>query len=608
MRIWAEVYDSSGAKVAWIESLISANASARLDEAGTFDLQCGLRQDVIDYLIRDNEIALFAQEDNEQPVEWLRGIIIKARVQETGDNLSISISGRDLMEELRRVVVGLGRSYTAQTLQVIMTSLASLVSGWTASVETAYASQLQTARFDGTKVLKAMLQSTKQTGLHIRYGSTRQVQIGVFGELATTPSGEPIWAIKPPSSIGRELYSNNAVLLIDQISMTEDGDTLVNWAIPMGAGEGSAATTLKDTTYEIFNTDNTVYQAGNPSTYPIYRRINSNSIVEYYIDATLGDDEHQDTLSFKEIGPIANSALANQYASDALADACMASLARTRVPNTTYTLTVKKVRVDLQPGDKIHVQFKGIVPMVGDPTATRPTLTYIDVDEDLWVMEISRNFSDSGINTTLKVSTVDKHVQDDTDIIVEVLDRSEVNNLSIKTRTTSYEKTYYDNVGNNGSAYRPATFRFRAKNTVTDVVAVLFSFRTYPLDATTASIWIAPTTFQLWWQETDGYNYPSDVSIWVNGTDVTAALAPGGVQWNDGGTNAALNVEDLDITQYIIDNGIHNETVVELKCESRVGEVRFNSGYTSTVQSTASHGIVEATFNITTNVRDIVPS
>jgi len=590
MRLWAEIYNTSGVQVAWTEAIISANVSARLDEAGTFDLQCGLRQDVIDYLVRDNEIALFAQEDNEQPVEWLRGIIIKARVQETGDNLSISISGRDLMEELRRVVVGLGRSYTAQPLQVIMSSLASLVSGWTASVETAYASQLQTARFDGTKVLKAMLQSTKQTGLHIRYGSTRQVEIGVFGQAATTPSGEPIWAIKPPSSIGRELYSNDAVLLIDQISVTEDGDTLVNWAIPMGAGEGSAATTLKDTTYEIFNSDNTVYQAGNPSTYPIYRRVNSNSIVEYYIDATLGDDEHQDTLSFKEIGPIANSTLANQYASDALADACMASLARTRVPNTTYTLTVKKVRVDLQPGDKIHVAFKGIVPMVGDPTATRPTLTYIDVDEDLWVMEISRNFSDSGISTTLKVSTIDKHVQDDVDLLVEVLDRSDVRNLIPSLQPYNFDNTWQDSIKYGVAPYnKDATFPFTVNSFVTRLPVVIVRFKTLPLWLPATFYDLTPAEFN--WDVRVSIEYPSDVQMFVNGVDVTSLYAPGGNPWNFGGVNAALDVT-CDISNLINEaaGGLYQTHTIVFKCGSRFGE---KAVYAPLRTGEVSQGIVE---------------
>jgi hypothetical protein len=563
---------------------------------------------VIDYLVRDNEIALFAQEDNEQPVEWLRGIIIKARVQETGDNLSISISGRDLMEELRRVVVGLGRSYTAQPLQVIMSSLASLVSGWTASVETAYASQLQTARFDGTKVLKAMLQSTKQTGLHIRYGSTRQVEIGVFGQAATTPSGEPIWAIKPPSSIGRELYSNDAVLLIDQISVTEDGDTLVNWAIPMGAGEGSAATTLKDTTYEIFNSDNTVYQAGNPSTYPIYRRVNSNSIVEYYIDATLGDDEHQDTLSFKEIGPIANSVLAKQYASDALADACMASLARSRVALISYTLTVKKVRVDLQPGDKIHVQFKGIVPMAGDATATRPTLTYIDVDEDLWVMEISRNFSESGMTTTLKVNTVDKHVQDDTDILVEVLDRSEVQNLSVQTFPAWIINSSKDFIQTDsvigGFSWKPAIFKAKFDDLITDVVSMKLQFKSETLFAT-AQINTSVGWFPVYNQRIlKGTNYPEGITLLINGIDVTTDL---GGPW--GTVSAAVDVE-LDITNYIVDaiGGLYQDHSFEFRCALLSTPATENyPNYNASSTILASNGVIYCETRALVVTRAITP-
>lgn len=603
MRLWAQVYDSSSTLLAYLPDLISASVTSKLDQAGSFDLQCPLDEAVIDYLVTGNEVALMVQDDAEASREWTRGKITSMRVRESAGTLSISISGRDLLEELRYYTVGLGRAYTAQTAEVIIDDLLSLVSGWAGSYDATASTQLQTARYDGAKVLKAVVRTVEELGLHFRLGGTRVLEVGAFGESLTVNSNL-VRAIRPPSSITRELYDNDAVLLIDDISVSSNVDSLVNWAIPLGAGEGVAATTLKNTTYEILNTDNTTYQAGTAPDYPIYRRVNDFAIAEYYVDASEGDALHQDTLSFKEIGPLANSDAANAAASDALARATFESLRRTRTAITSLEISVKKARVTIQPGDLIRVTYKGVVKMAGNPKSTRAELTYINVDADYWVMGVRQQISEGGITTTLTVNTIDQHLIDDKDILVEVLDRTQVQNVAVKTRTTSYEKTYYDNVG----YQRPATFRFRAKNTVTDVVAVLFSFRTIPLDATTASIWIAPSTFQLWWQETDGYNYPSDVSIWINGVDVTSELAPGGVQWNDGGTNAALDVQDLDITSYIIANGIHNETTVQIMCDVRVGEVRFNSGYVSLIQAGASCGRVEAMFNITTNVRDVIPA
>jgi len=600
MRIWAEVYDSSGAEVAFIDSLISANASSRLDEAGTFDLQCALQQDVIDYLINGNEIALYAQEDTETPVQWTRGKIIKPRIQETGDNLSISISGRDLMDELRMKVVGLGRSYNAQTVQTIMDDLVGLVDGWTADVETANASLLQTARFDGAKVLKAILQSTKQLGLHIRNGTVnRTLEIGAFGTAATTANGQAIWAMRAPSSITPEFYSNNNVLVIDTISVTDDLDPSVNWAIPMGAGEGTAATTLKDTSYEILNTDNTVYRAGTTPTYPIYIRTNDFDIDEYYIDASDGDDQRQDTLSFKTIGPIANSSTAKQLASDALADACMASLARTRVALTSYTLTVRKLRVDIRPGDLIHVQYKGVVPTTGDPKATRSTLTYIDVDEDLWVMGMQRSASENGFITTLQVSTVDRHVMDDTDIMVEVLDRSEVQNLTVQTFPFGFqdssERVIQGASSPSDAQYKTANFSLKVPDFFTEVIRVDLQLVTRPLYSMTdvgAVLGPLPEALKYYYAVYPSTNYPCDITITIDGVDRTTAL---GGPWNASAGNSAVDVT-LDISEYIVDavGGLYQNHTIVFAAGYKAGEVRVNTSHPSEPAGNASNGVVEA--------------
>jgi hypothetical protein len=68
MQVWADVYNSTGVKVAVIDQLVSAGATRRLDQAGTFDLQCALDEDVITHLVTGNEVALYVQEDRRTPV------------------------------------------------------------------------------------------------------------------------------------------------------------------------------------------------------------------------------------------------------------------------------------------------------------------------------------------------------------------------------------------------------------------------------------------------------------------------------------------------------------------------------------------------------------
>jgi hypothetical protein len=463
----------------------------------------------------------------------MRGRITKAVKQETGDSISIKISGRDLMEELRWQTVGLGLTFNAQTVQAIMSGLTARVPGWTAAVDAANQTRLQTARFDGSKVLKAVLKSAGQLGLHVRNGTTpRTLEIGAFGTAATTPLGEAIRAIKPPSSVTPELLANDAVLLIDSISMTEDGDALVNWAIPMGAGEGSAATTLANTTYRILNTDNTIYRAGIVPTYPIYRRVNAANIAEYYIDASAGGTQHQDTLSFKEIGPIANSTVAKQYAADALAVACMESLKRSRQANISFTLSVKKLRVDLRPGDMIHLTHKGVIPTYNDPKSDRYELKYMDIDQDVWVMGVQCNISDSGLSYTLQVNTVDQHIKDDTAILVEVLDRSEVQNLSVRTVPIGFVFPFEDIIQGGftaSSVHKDAVFPFSISDIFTDITSVklrLVTKNLYVLAGTGMDnqYGSAIHASDYWFSVQFSTNYPSDLTLSIDGVDATTPL------------------------------------------------------------------------------------
>ena len=613
MRVWADVYDQSGAKVATIAEIISASTSTRLDEAGTFELSGAVSEKVVDYLVRDNEVAIYRQEDTETPVLWMRGKIIKPRTQETGDSITISISGRDLLEELRWVVVGLGRTYTAQTVQAIMDDLTSLASGWTAVVESAHAADLQTARFDGTKVLKAILKSVDQLGLHIRNSTTARVlEVGAFGDMATTASGATIRALHAPTSIGRELYDNDAVLLVDSISVTEDGDTLVNWAIPMGAGEGSAATTLKYTTYEILNTDNTVYRAGTTPYFPIYRRVNDQNIEEFYIDASDGATQHQDTLSFKEIGPIANSTLAKQYAADALALACIESLKRSRLPLTSYTLTVKKVRVDLRPGDMIHLTYKDVVWTKDDPNATRWELVPLDVDEDLWIMGVQRSMNDSGMTTTLQVNTIDQHIQTDQQMIVDVLDRSEVQNLSIQTFPFGFqdssERIIQGSTLPSDAQYKTAVFSLEIPDIFTDVVAVKLRLITRPLySMTDVGPLIVPSVpysaaLDYFYAVYPGTNYPSDITLTIDGVDVTSDL---GGPWNPSAGNSAVDTI-LDITTYIVNaaGGLYQDHSVVFAAGYKTAEAKVSTAHNSSVTN-ASNGVINCQFLFLGNARGL---
>lgn len=607
MRVWAEVFDAQERKVALIDRVIDASALRRLDAAGSWSMQCALDERVLSYLVTGNTVAVYVEQQGRTRL-WTRGRISKRRVEEREGSFAIHVSGHDEMDELRYPVVGIGRVYTAQTVQAIMSDLISLAPGWTVSVDTATAARLQTVRLDGAKVLRALVRMADELGVHFRAGfDPRSLEVGVFGDAAAAR------AIKPPSTVGIELYDNTDVLLIEEMAVEDDIDDVINWVIPLGAGEGAAALTLKYTSYQILTAENAVYRTGIVPPFPIYRRENSSGNAEYYIDGRSGSEvARQETVTFKEIGPVANSDAAKQIASDALANAAFEYLRRRREPLRTYRLMATKDEALLKPGQLMRVTFKGFVEAAGDPTASGSRLTYIDVDEALWITGIQRTISDTGQRTDLEVSNIDRVRQDDKDILVEVLETVDAQNVAVKSIVCNYSYSGTDTVQWGTFPYHQKRARFPLviSDNVTEIISVTLNFFTRPLSTTCNfdhysgaaphDTFLGSMAFSVRLSE----HYPTNIRLFINGTNVTTAL---------GGPWATIDdevLETLDITEYITgaDGGIYQTHWIEFECEEDTGTdlVHIVIGPTSVVN--ISHGMIDTAIDVLAVTRATAPT
>lgn len=605
MRVWAELYDTAGNKTGTgpITAIKSASVSQVLDGAGSFSLDLALDERVLTTLTVDTEVRVFVQdEDNAPATEWVRGLIRDQSLQDEEGGTRITVSGPDTMDELTEITVGIGRSFENQTMATIFNTLVGSA-GWLVSMESAVAADLQTARFDGVHVLRAITRCAEEKGIHLRNSQTASViEVGAFGALATTSTGETVRAIKPPSEISTEMRANKAVVLIDRISRKTNSNDLVNWCIPIGAGEGSAALTLKDTTFAIYNENNTLWRAGTATRYRIYRRVNANSVVEFYIDARASTSVRmrQALVAFKEIGAVANSTTAKQLAANALAIAAMAYLDRQKVALVTYKLSAKNVRSTIRPGDKIQVQYAGRVEIMDEARSTQPRLTYIDVNEPFWVMKVTKKISDGSITHDFEVSTVDRYEMDTSRIIVTMMEAVQARNVSAQTINYYFENSYTDSISNADG--KTAKFQLTINDYVTDVIRVGMSVRTFPLwSGITPHYGVSGYTT---WQVSYGYNHPSDITVTIDGVDRTTEL---GGPWAAGAVNTPIEIE-LDISDYIVNavGGLYQRHSIVFSCGSRFGEIGVLpfSGYND---FWASSGIVEASFKVIGSVRAIVP-
>jgi hypothetical protein len=590
MILRADVYSvTDDTPLGSVYSLKEASFTEALDEVGS--IGCSLPvadREGFELLASEREIRLQLEHDDTVR-ELGRGVIRERTISDIAD---LKISGPDATIEVKKRNTLLGRTYANVSLQSIADDLIGLVPGWSITVQTAYANLLHSARFEGVNVFKALMRLAEERGLHIRQSTAAQtLEIGPFGQDCG------IEAIAP-SSLGIDVYLNDNLIIIDKLTQKTSTAEVINWIVPLGAGEGTAALTLKHSTRSIaLGYPYDIQTMAGPDGRILYYLSDSTSIAAY--------GQSEKVVTFKEVGPIANSSTANTLAANALYDAAVAWLQRNSVPLVTYKMSAKKVRETIRAGDKIRITYKGVIETVqGD-------FVPIDLNYQLfWVMRKRENVGSDASTLDLDIASVDRYEMDTNRVIVGALESIRVKNVAVQTYVYTVHDTSERVIQGNGSGtppnYKEAKFSLRFPRNMVDVVSVYIQIVTRPLYTHTLSdILFGSSQHYYYYSVYESDDYPCDLEIIINGVNRTSAL---GGAWNPSGGNSPVDVT-LDISEYIIDDpgGLFQNHSIVIKAGHKTSEARVNTSYTSIIQGT-SHGIIEGKLMVQGIAQGVVPS
>jgi len=576
MRVWCDIFSADGVKQGTGITLNSASATRALDGAGSFSVTFPAVSESLFNLAQLERRASIYVEQDEQTRYFGGGIIRELNVDDSSGGAKVVIGGPDPLDALTRKSVLLGRSYQVSLIGTIAASLTALAPPWSIIVDDAD-NVTQSVRFDGVSVLKALISIASKAGYHIREGETPYtLEMGPFGD----DSG--IVALHP-STLSVELYSRDNLLLIDKISQKSSSRDVINWIIPVGAGEGDAALTME------YAVNVTPEQMEGPDGRTLYFIKNDDSIAEY--------GQIEKVVTFKDIVPVLNEQAAKQYGSEVLYAAAQAWLERNAWPLTTYTMTAKKCRTALRVGDKITVAYKGII------ETEDGSHTYMDVDDLFWVMKITETANDSGLSVALEIANVDRRERDIVQDIGEGLEAIEVRNLTPRTHTVWVTKDKTEPVWGSPSAdvhQAIATFYLDIDDKITDILEVKLHFvslQAYStVDVTTSATWNG----DLWAYYTRAPNFPQNISLLINGEDVTSEY---GGPW--GTVSASSGDIEIDITDKIRDalGDIYREHVIQFTCENASGE-RSYAPHTTASGNGQSGGLIRCEIKARLVVKD----
>lgn len=462
-----EVYDST-----WTTRLGTININSKwkltskLDRAGTFSFKMPATDPKASLIAGKRIVEAY------QVIGGTRTLVGAGVIDERNITLSneqaggvYTIGGNDVLSLLSNISVlflelsdGAGAGVTDGIQDIL-----NLASGW--SFNTVPADGYDTTAtatygsFAGESVLQALIKTGEKIGEHFRYDSDKKIRW--IRDTFTSSGIKAIQTMSPDSTI------DPTVCLIDSLSVEYQGYDIASRVYPFGGGNGEARLTLQLTTESA------------PAGYTLVKSNNESYLKKDATETSYGII--QKVISFKDIVPISNTDADVQAAADTLFAAAKYYLDTHDDEHVVYSLKVSGLSQLLYPGQTIRVVYRGYT----------DSGNWIDIDENLTILETGNEASDANITTgNLVVSNYDIAVKTDQEIISNQIGESRIFESHPQLNANSYVTSYADPMDDS----EDANIRFWLGEEITNLVQVIFRFRVDPLRSTVASVAGASTT------------------------------------------------------------------------------------------------------------------
>ena len=457
--LWVDVFNAAGVRQGSgpVSRIRQIEVNRQLDGAGTFSINAAVDAQAISLLTNEQRVRIYTEDALGVRLVG-QGIIEDHNVLETATGINLRVTGPDILDELVRKNTLRALIFNQATVQTVADTLIALVSGWSVSVDTAIASDVVDARYDGSSILKAFRDLVKRYGYHFRLSSDdKVVTVSQFGD----DSGLRVFKVE---RITPAMIRDPKLLFVKRLPQKTDSKDLVNWIAPLGAGEGVAALTLAKSTR---TTPYTIKKLDGPGGKSEYYLRDASSI------ATYGQIEVMKT--FKQIAPLSNSETDIINAADALYDATVEWLTRHKDPVVRYALPAVNAKENILPGDKIHLNYKGQI-----KTPQGEIVDYLSVRGDFWVMSAVETINLQGRSVSMEIASIDER---ENTVAEQVADSME--NITLRTLKplTGVSKAIYRDEIEIAATFNAVLF-VDLTNATLSLQRVRYKLKTFPFRST----------------------------------------------------------------------------------------------------------------------------
>jgi hypothetical protein len=365
------------------------NDTRRLDKIGEASFVMPAGDPRTEYITSGVQFDIYDEVDG-----YLGRFLFKDKqIQETKGQALLVVNAYDRLRELSRATVGFRRTYNNEAVDSVIADLIGVLSGWAVDVEAGIGNT--TVSYEGESPLVAIDELRDRWGRHYRLQPPALLEFGAFGETA------PVRLTRLRGQIQTAIAQHPEVALVNSISLVEESEEIYNSIIPLGFGQGVSQLTIENATLGTYTVLSAQNQDGS-----FYYYIEDNASVAAY-------GRRVRVLTFPQIRPITNSPANLENAANALKLTAEAYIGKHLEPRIEYSVDVRGLRKAVKVGQKIRLQYRGMV----------ENYKYIDVDQDFWIMDItrSRNASTGDRTASISITNVDARRTADSDVVLGVI-------------------------------------------------------------------------------------------------------------------------------------------------------------------------------------------
>ncbi|NMC84286.1 MAG: hypothetical protein GYA58_03270 [Anaerolineaceae bacterium] len=479
--------------------------SKLLSGSGEFEFEVsGLDPNIA--LLREKRTAICRYIDDDGTIRALGGgIIDQVSAQSIDGSLVYTVSGNDLCRELTYRSVGALQLAEASTgvLDGPSRVMALAPTGW--AIINGVTQELVYNQFEGENVLNALTAICDRIGEQWRLGAGRQI---IWLGPASDFDSCGVRAIQHVNDTVA-FEGSTEVVIITKLEEIRDAADVITRLIPRGSGNGNVVATLAAATnaaltgYTLNKAENYLRNDAAESLYGRIERV----------------------IDFKDLGPVSNTDVDVQSASNMLLQASFAYLERYKQPLKAYKIQLAGANRLLEPGSTMRVVYRKIT----DGNVIQ------DIDQVLNIIRVDQVIDANGLHTSgVEVSTIDRQPVSDVDFLVSQAQSAKVFTAHPQLSASVDNLSYRDEMDDS----HPCVFRFWLGLEYTTIQQALLRFRIQPLRSTVKSVAGQSTTTASGGGSTSGNGGGSSQTSSSGGS--TVATATDAISW--GNANTTLNI------------------------------------------------------------------